>query len=282
MPQPQRLLVKLRSQTSLGAADPKVNLSPLFEKSAASSGFGLTGAAPAWFIADVPEAGPTPWDAAHNQAASAMGLDSVAVLFAEPDLPQSYPDDNEGNAGGSPFAISQPTCTFQDQNDDQRPPGPGFAWHLRDEFSQLGAAHGAVAFSDPNRTRIAHIDTGYDPSHVARPARILKTLERNFVNADGTPNSAADPNRGFLFDQSGHGTGTIGILAGPTVPQNGNQPYGGAPDADILPLRMRELLWSSSLRARSPKRFNMRFNHLLTVWLPSAWEACLPLHGTMR
>jgi len=32
--------------------------------------------------------------------------------------------------------------------------------------------------------------------------------------------------------------GRFEILAGPSVPQNGNQPYGGAPDADILPLRI--------------------------------------------
>jgi hypothetical protein len=33
-----------------------------------------------------------------------------------------------------------------------------------------------------------------------------------------------------VFDQSGHGTGTIGILAGPNI--------GGAPEAEIVPLRI--------------------------------------------
>jgi subtilisin family serine protease len=238
MPQSQRLLLKLRPQTALGAADPRVNLRPLFDTGSASSALGLSGTSPTWHIADVQESGPTLWDAAHNQAAAALGLDSSAILFAEPDLPQHYPDSNEANAGGSPFAASPPNCAFQDQNNDQRPSGPGFAWHLRDEFSQLGSAHASVAFTDQKRTRIAHIDTGYDPSHLACPARILHALERNFVNDDGTPNSATDPNRGHLFDNSGHGTGTIGILAGPSVPQNGNLPYGGAPNADILPLRV--------------------------------------------
>jgi Subtilase family len=236
MPQPKRLLLKLRPQTSLAAIDPRANLRPLFDTGTSPSGFGVTGAAAAWYIADVPETGPTAWDAAYGQLTSDLGS---AVLFAEPDLPQSYPDANESNAGGSPFAISQPNCDFQDQDHDQRPAGPGFAWHLRDEFSQLATARAAVNFDDtPARTRIAHIDTGYDPSHTARPARILHDLERNFVNDDGSPNSAADPNRRFLFDNSGHGTGTIGILAGQSVAQNGNQPLGGAPDADILPLRI--------------------------------------------
>jgi hypothetical protein len=239
VPQTQRLIVKIRPQTSLGLSDPRVNLRPLFETESTPTGLGITGGTPGWYLADVPVTGPTPWDAAHTRAAAALGLDSSAVLFAEPDLPQSFPDSNEANAGGSPFAISQPNCTFQDQNNDERPAGPGFAWHIRDEFSQLAAAHAGVTFTDnPFRTRIAHVDTGYDPAHIARPARILHDLERNFVNEDGTPNSAADPNRNHLFDNSGHGTGTIGILAAPAVPQNSNQPYGGAPDADILPLRI--------------------------------------------
>jgi hypothetical protein len=237
MPQSQRLLLKLQPQTSLGAASARANLRPLFEDSVVGAGgLGLTGTAPSWYLADVPEAGPTPWDAAHTQVQS-LGLDSSSVLFVEPDLPQHYPDANEANAGGSPFAVSQPDCSFKDQENGGRPVGSGFAWHLGDSFSQLASARAAVQFSDL-RTRIAHIDTGYDPAHVAHPAHLLHDLERNFVNEDGIPNSAADPNRGRLFDNSGHGTGTIGILAGPSVAQNGNQPYGGAPDADILPLRI--------------------------------------------
>jgi subtilisin family serine protease len=238
MPPSPRLLIKLRPQTSLGAAAPRANLRPLFETEGRPTGLGVSPAAPAWYIAEVPEAGTTAWDAAHTQLSAALGLDDSAVVFAEPDLPQGFPDTNEANVGGSALAITQPDCTFHDQRHDQRPPGPGFAWHLRDDFSQLASARLAVAFSDPNRTRIAHIDTGYDPDHSARPARILRELERNFVDADGNPCSAADPNRRFLFDQSGHGTGTIGILAGQNVPQNNGQPLGGAPDADILPLRI--------------------------------------------
>jgi hypothetical protein len=222
----------------LAASTPRANLRPLFDGNLKPSGFGMTGGAAEWYVADVDEAGPTEWDAAHNQAGAALGVDSSSILFAEPDLPQHYPDDNEANPGGSPFAASAPNCVFQPQANGQRPSGPGFAWHLQDAYSQLASARAAVNFADPNRTRIAHIDTGYDPAHLARPARILHDLERNFVNADGSPNSAADPNRGLLFDNSGHGTGTIGILAGQSVPQNGNQPLGGAPDADILPLRI--------------------------------------------
>jgi len=235
---PSRLLLKLRPQTPLRASAREANVRPLFDTELEAPGLALFGTAPAWHIADVPDLAANAWDSAHAQVAGALGIDSSGVLLAEPDLPQSYPDQNEQNPGGNPMALAPLDCTFEDQKDDERKPGPGFAWHLRDEFSQLAAARAAVRFSDPVRTRIAHIDTGYDPLHSARPARILHDLERNFVNDDGTPNSATDPNRGHLFDNSGHGTGTIGILAGQAAPQNGNQPIGGAPDADILPIRI--------------------------------------------
>jgi subtilisin family serine protease len=211
---------------------------PLIEGRSQTGIFDLSDSAPAWFLADLGDLGPNPWDAAHGRLADALGLDGEDVIFAEPDLLQTYPDANEVNVGGSPFAVKQPDCTFQDQHNDERPAGPGFAWHLGDQFSQLASARSSVTFTDPGRTTIAHIDTGYDPVHSARPARIRHDLEHNFVNEDGTPNSAADPNRQFLFDNSGHGTGTIGILAGQSVAQNGDQPVGGAPEADIVPLRI--------------------------------------------
>ena len=233
--------MKLRPQTSLLGVSSRANLRPLFDAPAtpAPGSFGLSAAAASWYVADLPELAPSPWDAAHAQVSSALGIDDSAVLFVEPDLPQKFQSSNESNPGGNAFAIKQPDCQFHDQDNDQRPPGPGFAWHLGDAYSQLATARNAVTFSDAGgRTRIAHIDTGYDSNQLARPAHILHNLERNFVNDDGTPNSASDPNRGFLFDNSGHGTGTIGILAGQAVAQNANQPLGGAPDADILPIRI--------------------------------------------
>lgn len=253
MPKPPRLLVKLRPQASLAAADSKANLRPLFEAPLPQQGFGVMGSSPAWYIVEPPDAGPTEWDAAHGRLAASLGLRESDIVFAEPDVAQSYPDHNEANPGGSAFALKQQDCTFRDQDTDSRKPGPRFAWHLGDEYSQLASARAAVTFTDPGRTRIAHIDTGYDPLHSSRPARVLSQLERNFVNDDGTPNNAADPNRRFLFDQSGHGTGTIGILAGAAVAQNGGQPIGGAPDADILPIRIANsvILFYASALAQS-------------------------------
>src|SRR5437870_4834182 len=83
---------------------------------------------------------------------------------------------------------------------------------------------------------LAHIYTGYDRGHEAQPQNLLQNLERSFVDGDGDPKSANDTNRGHAFpDNSGHGTGTISILAGGQLGQF-NERLGGAPDADILPL----------------------------------------------
>lgn len=240
MPNSNRILVKLAPTVGLAAAESRANLRPLFDDIASTGSLGLA-AEPAWYLADLPDGGPTQWDMAHAQVASQLGVDESAVLFAEPDLEQTiYTDPNDKNLSGKPFAMDS-NCKPPDQQDSGgRVKGEGIAWHLRDEYSQLGSARDAVQFSD-RRTRIAHIDTGYDKEHIARPEdeRILHNLERSFVDGDNQPNNANDPNRGRAFpDNSGHGTGTSGILAGRQIPQFNNIYLGGAPHADILPLRI--------------------------------------------
>lgn len=226
----------MRPQAALGAAaSSQTNLRPLFESAPVAAGFGLSDV-PQWFVADVPDGGPTPWDAAHAQVAARLGVTASDVVAVEPDLEQSYPDVNEISRQGMPLAAAA-NCNANPQNPTPRVPGPSDGWHLGDAFSQLASARDAVTFSAP-RTRIAHIDTGYDPTHNARPENILTSLERNFVDGDGNPNSSQDPNVRGLFDNSGHGTGTSGILAGRQVPQLGGAYLGGCPHADILPLRI--------------------------------------------
>ena len=218
MPLTSRMLVKLRPHASLAAPNPRANLRPLFDSAEPGPAIAPGIApAPAWFLADI-EPAETPWDAVHRQLSTKPGISADAIRFAEPDLPQSW-------AGAAKPDSAKP----RPQYNDRRPAGPGFAWHLGDRYSQLSSARAAVKF-DGVRTRIAHIDTGYDPHHLACPGRILHALEHNFVDADGNPASAADPAPGGPFDTSGHGTGTIGLLAAPA--------YGGAPEADILPLRI--------------------------------------------
>ncbi|MFN7942457.1 MAG: S8 family serine peptidase [Thermoanaerobaculia bacterium] len=235
-----------------GSIAARANLRPLFEgrgalaaPGAAPPGFGLA-EAPAWFVAELETAGETGWDSAHARVADQLGIDAEAIDFVEPDLVQGMPSPQELSAREQALA-AHADCTEAAQTDrGGRVKGPDrFAWHLEDAYSGLASARAAVSFSPP-RTRIAHIDTGYDKNHPARPAHIAPG-ERNFVDADGKPNDAEDPNRGWLLDNSGHGTGTIGILAGQAV--GGAIALGGAPDAEILPLRVSNSvihLWTSA------------------------------------
>lgn len=237
-----RVLVKLRSSNAVAAADPRTNLRPLYDTSAPSTGFGIANG-PEWYLADLPDGAGVTWDTAHTRVADQLGVSESDVLFAEPDFENKiFRDPNEPSA--SQFAIGE-NCGQQGQTSDGgRAEGPAgvFAWHLGESFSQLGAARDAVKFPKDQggrRTRIAHIDTGYDKTHASKPEHILIDLERNFVDSDGNPTSAQDPdNKVFLLDNSGHGTGTIGILAGGKAPDFGNILIGGAPEADVVPLRI--------------------------------------------
>src|SRR5262245_44546773 len=234
----RRVLVKLRPSNALRAAESRANLWPLYEPRAGAVGaFGLD-STPQWFVADLPDGAATPWDLAHAQVAAQLGVAESDVVFAEPDLVHNIFRDGNEEEMRNALAAAGTNCTPIDQDATRgKPTGPGFAWHLGDDFTQLGRARSAVPFNNP-RTRIAHIDTGYDPNHIVRPAHILTMLERNFVEGEN-PGSAQDPNRGgMLLDNSGHGPGTLSILAGGLVPPPHNVVLGGAPEADILPLRV--------------------------------------------
>ena len=91
MPTPNRVLVKLRPQTALGATASRANLRPLYDTGATVSSFGLE-AAPAWYLAELPDGGPTPWDAAHAQIADQLGVsDSDRDLRGTRPCPEATP-----------------------------------------------------------------------------------------------------------------------------------------------------------------------------------------------
>jgi subtilisin family serine protease len=101
--------------------------------------------------------------------------------------------------------------------------------------------------------RIGHLDTGYDLGHDMLPKHLLRELGRSFVEADRSHNSAVDPNNEvFLLDNSGHGTGTLGILAGGPTGGTPEVALGGAAEAEVLPVRISDrvvLLRTSALAA---------------------------------
>jgi hypothetical protein len=234
----RRVLVKLRPSPALRLAASRVLLRPLHDTPAAASAALGFGAEPQWFVADLPDGAATPWDLAHTRLADQLGVAGSDVVFAEPDIVHDiYRDASE--APPPTLAIGA-DCGFIPQDGGHgKAVGPDtFAWHLDEGFSQLGPARDSVQFTDP-RTRIGHLDTGYYRAHVTTPEHVVRHLERSFVDGDKDRNSAEDPdNSRLLIDNSGHGTGTIGILAGGRVPDAGGVYLGGAPEAEVLPLRI--------------------------------------------
>jgi subtilisin family serine protease len=249
------LLVKLRpSTTTLQAAESRANLRPLFDvQLAAPTTFGID-STPRWFLADLPDGAETPWDLAHARVAEQLGVSESDVIFAEPDIVHSVYQDTNEVAADRKFAMGD-GCQADPQDGTRgKVLGPDeFAWHLGDDYTQLRKAREAVEFTDP-RTRIAHLDTGYYRAHDTTPENVLRSLERNFVAGDADPSNAEDPdNRVLIIDNSGHGTGTIGILAGKAATAGGIA-LGGAPGAEVLPLRISDrvvLIRTSALSRRS-------------------------------
>ena len=249
-PKADRVLVKLRDVNAFAAADPRANLRPLYASTRPVGSLGLA-SGPSWYIADLAVSSENPWDLAHGEVAAQLGVDDSAVLFAEPDLIHSiYPDPGGTDTGGPFGAAAQCVANPQETRGDKAAGPDRFGWHLEDGFTQLRSARGLVNFTEP-RTRVAHVDTGYYRQHQTVPEHVARQLERSFVDDGHDPSSAEDPdNRVFLIDNSGHGTGTIGILAGGKVAAQGGEYLGGAPEAEIVPLRIADrvvLLRTSAL-----------------------------------
>ena len=233
------LLVKLRPSNALRAAESKVNLQPLYDTPQATAAMLGLGAEAQWFLAELPDGAASPWDLAHARVAHQLGVAESDVEFAEPDIIHNIFQDADEPVPGQAFAVGDQCVDIPQDGTHGKILGPAdFAWHLGDDYTQLGKAREAVKFTDP-RTRIAHIDTGYYRSHDTVPEFVRRDLEKNFVSGDGDPSSAEDPdNRRLILDNSGHGTGTISIVAGGKVPAFGGVYMGGAPGAEVVPLRV--------------------------------------------
>ncbi len=173
---------------------------------------------------------PNPWQACHQLVAASKGTDAE-IEFAEPDLEQAWVLPRDDTRG---LSIAG-NCAAADPQSKDYPRDANNYWYRDANHGQYDKA--LKGLSDPgagNRVRIAHLDTGYDPSHGTRPAFIAKQLERNFVDAD-RPGDASDSSSG-VFTNLGHGTGTLSLLAGKAL--NGGAPIGIAPFAEIVPIRV--------------------------------------------
>ena len=225
------LLVKVRAgpggramaMRALGAFEPILEV-----PARPTAGMGMAASEPAMWVRA--PAGDNPWDHAHALIAGGFAADGSGVLAAEPDLEQSW--------GEQPATAA---CDHPPQtNAGGRAMGPHDGWHLDDAYSGLRTARGSVGAAAQGQVIVAHLDTGYDPDHLARPAHILTAQERNFTR-EGDANSARDVTPAGGMRNQGHGTGTIGILAGGDPGGAASHvagPIGGAPEVRILPIRI--------------------------------------------
>lgn len=241
---------------SVAAAGTRFALEPLFEVPipAASGAAGLAAARRAvWHRARATgTAVGSAWDAARQvaqQAGPALAARNATVTHFEPDLIQEWPTEPPPFTG-----LGAAGEDFSDEDSKggkaAQPSGPGklktFAWHLGDQFSGLATARADASERPPQVIRIAHLDVGYDLTHDTFPAGFEPTLSRN-VTGDGRPPTDVEDrvNQG-IGKNPGHGTGTIGILAGKQFKfhhdgyADFDDPIGAAPDARIVGVRVGE------------------------------------------
>ncbi|HTM47732.1 MAG TPA: S8 family serine peptidase, partial [Bryobacteraceae bacterium] len=203
-------------------------------------------AAPEWHIVGVDQAAQeiNAWDLCHSLVRSGFGIAGMpAAQFAEPDFEQQWVT---GASADLAFDAVQATRTA-DAPDSRLPAGSGLFWFRDDDHSQLEAARDAIG-RPPDRVRIAHLDTGYDPDHQTLPQFLRRDLQKNFVDPD-LPDDAADHSFGILTNL-GHGAGTLSLLAGAAVD---GTPLGGAPFLDVIPIRVANavVLFSNSAVGRA-------------------------------
>jgi len=194
--------------------------------------------------------GQPPWHAAYEEFERRGGNE-----YVEAELQIPFPAERLEPLPAEAFALGPPTCEQKPQS-TKAPMGPERAWHLGQQYSQLAAARDYAATQPPpaKPIRIAHIDTGYyanpfpTPAHLSTPARLLRDLSRDFT-VDPPKQFAVDPGgTGAPFDNRGHGTATLAILAGGMI-----APFSSRPTQKSCRCASRKTS-SSSASTRSPRR----------------------------
>jgi subtilisin family serine protease len=190
-----------------------------------------------WFLAQAPKrlASGSGWTEAYafvRDAREARGhpaFSAVRSIYAEPDQEQ------EAQPNSAPPATGWPTNSH-------------FAWHLRDEYTQLLTARKNA--SGPCIARIVILDTGINPVHATKPRYIDLTLAHNFVD-EGHETDVTDPGVAGVFHSIGHGTATMALLAGNRIRHDDfDDDLGGAPDAEVIPVRIADSVvhfWTSTM-----------------------------------
>lgn len=228
-----QLLVKMSASAApltFGFGSAQFKVEPLFQSIKPPSHMGMAQASQ-WHMVTTSEDGDefNSWELCHKMVSGDMGFTGLgAVEFAEPDIEQRWIIGNEAQRAMAAVG----GCEESEKPDSRLPTGTGFYWFRDSDHSQLEAARDEIK-EPSDRVRIAHFDTGYDPEHITLPKFLRKDLQKNFAD-DGQPDNASDTSEG-IFNQLGHGTGTLGILAGATFD---GSPLGGAAFLDVIPIRV--------------------------------------------
>lgn len=231
-----RLLVRAvpgatTARLTIGARQTEFQIKPLFKSIGTGAGLGAA-AQPVWHVATAPDDGGSPWDACHAAVRDGLGA-TGGVDFAEPDLEQQW-------AWATPPRLAlgmAGECRAEPADGDGYATGPSPFWFREKNFSELADAQKAVGEAAPaSRVRIAHLDTGYDAGHKTLPRYLRTDLQCNFVD-DDRPGDATDRPTALLNPMYGHGTGTLGLLAGAPAGNDG-VPLGGAAFCDVVPVRV--------------------------------------------
>jgi len=185
------------------------------------------------------------WEKAHQllDEAEKQGREEK---FFEPNL------ENKLYRGTDPARLITKSGEDDEKHDDDGylknwpAPSPGsdsFVWHKLKEYSQLDEARKAVKTKNPDvKIKIAIIDTGFHPGHPALP--LNHSIGISFVKKEhGGP--AYDTSASTPFEQEGHGTATMSILAAPYINKEHSNgqfegEFGGIPFAEIIPIRISE------------------------------------------
>ncbi len=193
------------------------------------------------------------WDIAHALTTEGFGVAGTErPSFVEPDLDQQW---ITGESLESGFSLAK-DCAQHDPFDSRYPNGGDANWFTSAAYTDLASAR-ALSRTTQAKVRIAQLDTGLDLEHASLPALLDLTLARNFL--DDQPEGDVTDRKDGLLANLGHGTGTIGILAG-KWPGAGD--LGGAPGVHVVPLRVADavVLFKNSAIAKA-----LNYVHALNV-----------------
>lgn len=262
-----RLIVKIpaapeRLRLSFGTARFELRIEPLFRVTVDTRESQRT-TFPKWHSvkALVADDEVNTWDLCHHLVRNGFGIEGVgAPSFAEPDIQQQWVYAPEANHLGR----LAKTCGEVEPSDARLPTGSGYYWFSDSSHSQLATARDIVGQPSSNRVSIAHFDTGYAPlKHCTQPKHLRTDLQKNFVD-DNLPDDARDITSG-PFTNLGHGTGTLGILAGDVVE---GLPLGGAAYLDVIPIRVANsvvLFWNSAIAKAFQYVYNLSTGQEISV-----------------